>query len=365
MLLHKRQGLGAYSAAVPGHALMDDNRRNERAVKAREIMTGDVVSVRADTPTRQIARLLLDKRISAVPVVDDKGAPIGMVSEGDLIGRDEVAREGRRDWWLALLAEGEPLDPGFLASVHAAERVARDVMSGPVVTVREDTDAGEIARLLQSYRIKRVPVLRDDRIVGIVSRADLVRALAEQPASVAPHAGGFMVNILAGIDAEFLHDRSDAKVKLAVRRPEPTSDKLEAGDFQKLAADFERQELQHRDAERRAAAEQRRRRAAQLIDDHVTDAGWRALLQQARRAAEHGEGEFMLLRFPSQLCSDGGRSINAPDPGWPATLRGDAAEIYLRWEQDLKPHGFRLAAKVLEFPDGVPGDVGLFLIWGS
>lgn len=170
--------------------LTNENHRDESAVKAREIMTSDVVSVRADTPTRQIARLLLDKRISAVPVVDGKGAPIGMVSKGDLIGRDDVAREGRQDWRLALLAEGEPLNPNFLASVHATERLARDVMSGPVVTVREDTDAGEIARLLQSYRIKRVPVLRDDRIVGIVSRADLVRALAEQPAPAAPHAGG-------------------------------------------------------------------------------------------------------------------------------------------------------------------------------
>lgn len=170
---------------------------------------------------------------------------------------------------------------------------------------------------------------------------------------------------MAGIDAEFFHDRAHADAKPVARRCDPADRALEAADFQKLASDFELKELQHRDDERRAAAEYRRRRTAQLIDDHVTDAGWRALLQQARRAAEHGDSEFMLLRFPSQLCSDGGRAVNAPDPGWPATLRGDAAEIYLRWERDLKLHGFRLVARVLEFPDGVPGDIGLFLIWGT
>src|SRR5271157_4260580 len=82
-------------------------------MKARDVMTDAVVSVRPDTPTSQVARLLLDNGISAVPVVDSDGAPVGMVSEGDLIGRDEAARVARRDWWLALLAEGEQLSARF------------------------------------------------------------------------------------------------------------------------------------------------------------------------------------------------------------------------------------------------------------
>jgi hypothetical protein len=73
----------------------------------------------------------------------------------------------------------------------------------------------------------------------------------------------------------------------------------------------------------------------------------------------------MLLRFPAPLCSDGGRSINSNRPEWPETLRGEAAELYLRWEHDLRPHGFRLAARVLDFPDGMPGDIGLFLNWAQ
>jgi CBS domain-containing protein len=157
-------------------------------MNARELMTTDVVSVSPETSTNKIAALLIKKGISAVPVVDDGGAPIGMVSEGDLIGRDETEREARRDWWLTLLAEGEMLNRDFLASLRRPKRVARDVMSAPVITTGEDSDISEIARLLTTYRIKRVPVVRDGRIVGIVSRADLVRALAREQPEPAPMA---------------------------------------------------------------------------------------------------------------------------------------------------------------------------------
>ena len=114
-----------------------------------------------------------------------------MVSEGDLIGRNDAAREARRDWWLTLLAEGEALSPEFLASLASRKR-ARDVMAAPAVTVGEDTDIGEVARLLTEYRIKRVPVVRtgDGRVVGIVSRADLVRAMAREHARSAQTEAG-------------------------------------------------------------------------------------------------------------------------------------------------------------------------------
>jgi CBS domain-containing protein len=148
-------------------------------MKARDVMNSAVVAVRPDTPISDIAKTLNDHRISAVPVVDEAGFPVGMVSEGDLIGRDEAEREARLDWWLTLLAEGEALNPEFLANVRSSGRRARNVMTAPVVTVGEETEIDEVARLLTAGRIKRVPVLRDGRIVGIVSRADLVRTLAE------------------------------------------------------------------------------------------------------------------------------------------------------------------------------------------
>jgi CBS domain-containing protein len=147
-------------------------------MKARDVMTSAVTLVGPDTPIREVAKVLCEHGISAVPVVGEAGVPIGMISEGDLIGRNEADREARRDWWLTLLAEGEMLNADFLASLRPPERRARDLMTAPVVTVGEETEVSEIARLLTAHRIKRVPVLRDGRIIGIVSRADLVRALA-------------------------------------------------------------------------------------------------------------------------------------------------------------------------------------------
>jgi CBS domain-containing protein len=146
-------------------------------MNARDVMTKAVVSVHPGTPVREIARLLLDKGISAVPVVDNDGAPIGMVSEGDLIRPDQAAREARREWWLEILAEGEQLSPEFLAWVHSQKRAARAIMSAPVITVSEGAEVGEIARLLVAHRIKRVPVVRDGRVIGIVAREDLLRTL--------------------------------------------------------------------------------------------------------------------------------------------------------------------------------------------
>jgi CBS domain-containing protein len=145
---------------------------------ARDVMTTEIVSVSPETSIQAIAQLLVDKGISAVPVVDRHGALLGMVSEGDLIGRDDRAREARRDWWLTLLAEGEALSPEFLNHMRSAGRTARNVMTTPVVTVEESAEVSEIARLLAAHRIKRVPVVRDGRVVGIVSRADLLRTLA-------------------------------------------------------------------------------------------------------------------------------------------------------------------------------------------
>ena len=147
-------------------------------MNARDVMSKPVVSVHPDTSTREIARLLVEKAITAVPVVDDNGAPMGMVSEGDLIRPERAAREAKHRSYLEILAEGEPISDELLAWLHSQDHSARAVMSSPVVTVSEDTELGEIARVLVTHRIKRVPVVRDGRVTGIVARGDLLRALA-------------------------------------------------------------------------------------------------------------------------------------------------------------------------------------------
>jgi CBS domain-containing protein len=339
--------------------------------RACEVMTKDVVVVSPGTSTREIARLLLGHGISAVPVVDAAGAPLGMVSEGDLIGRAEGERQARRDWWLTLLAEGESLAPEFLTSLRDGEQTAQDVMTAPVVTIDENMEVSEIARLLAAYRIKRVPVVRDGRIAGIVSRADVLRAFAAEQAGEAmakhrPNAQGRLSEAISHLD-ERLFGRTHAGKEQASGQARPASaePRVTGADLRALVADFEHQKAGHQDEARRAIAEGHRRKVEDLITHHIADQQWQDLLHRAREAAQQGETEVMLLRFPSDLCSDGGRAINVSEPDWPATLRGEAAEIYLRWQRDLKPCGFHMTARVLDFPGGVPGDIGLSLVWGK
>ncbi|MGH6923288.1 MAG: CBS domain-containing protein [Propylenella sp.] len=142
---------------------------------ARDLMTRDVIAVRPDTSIRDVAQILLSHRISAVPVTDAKGSLLGIVSEGDLLRRAETGTERRRSWWLDLLASPDERAREYIKS-HAAH--VRDVMTKNVITVTEETPVSEIATFLEEKRIKRVPVVRDGRVVGIVSRADLLRGIA-------------------------------------------------------------------------------------------------------------------------------------------------------------------------------------------
>ena len=148
-------------------------------------------------------------------------------------------------------------------------------------------------------------------------------------------------------------------------RDEPQTTAARADDFRRLTAQFEARVAAARAEARVTADEQRSHQVAGLIGTHVSEDQWRSLVARARDAASEGEKEFLLLRFPSQLCSDGGRAVNAPENNWPTTLRGEAAELYLRWEKSLKPQGFHLIARVLDFPDGKPGDIGLSISWGT
>ncbi len=344
---------------------MDPKTRTDAPICAKDVMTPTVITARPDSTIAEIGGLLLDHNISAVPVVSDDGVPIGMVSEGDLLGRPPAERLARRDWWLAVVSGAQPLDDEFRAQVSATVRTAREIMTAPLVTVSETAAMAEIARLLAIHHIKRVPVLRDGHLVGIVSRADVLRAvaLAQQHAEPAAKPDrGFLSSLLGEYH---LPPWESAAAHPSSEQPKNVRSALSADDFRQLVEDFHSREVEHRDNARRAAANQRRQRARELIDAHVSDDSWRAMLHRAREAAEAGQAECMVLRFPSQLCIDDGRAINTAEADWPTTLRGEAAEIYLRWERNLKLGGFELSARVLEFPDGKPGDIGLFLAWGA
>lgn len=145
---------------------------------ARDVMTSTPITVAPDTPVTEVATLLLERRISAVPVVDADGRMVGIVSEGDLLRRADAQTERRRSSWLELLLDRNVTAADF---VKTHGNLARDVMTQDVVAVAPDTDLSEIASLLERRRIKRVPVVDGGRLVGIVSRANLLQGLVAQP----------------------------------------------------------------------------------------------------------------------------------------------------------------------------------------
>jgi CBS domain-containing protein len=161
---------------------------DEAVVTAGDLMTRDVAVVHPETSLLEAVKLMARRRISGVPVVDDAGTIVGVLSEGDLVRWHEGYTE-RQARWLDMLAEGFHLAPAFVDGIREQGRKVKSVMSPGAVTVTEDISARDVAHLMYSKNIKRVPVVRDGKLVGIVARSDLVRALAEklsEPPSAAP-----------------------------------------------------------------------------------------------------------------------------------------------------------------------------------
>jgi CBS domain-containing protein len=147
---------------------------------ASDIMTTKLVLLHPADRVPHIAAVLNDHHISAAPVVDTQGRLLGMVSEGDLMRPLGAKIASRRAWWLDMLAEGEDLAPDFVAYLRHNARVASELMTKSVVTVTPETQIEDIVDLLARHGIKRVPVMKDGRIIGIVSRADIIRTLSRE-----------------------------------------------------------------------------------------------------------------------------------------------------------------------------------------
>ena len=152
-------------------------------MRAMDVMTTNVITVGPESSVQEVAKILSERNISGVPVVDAENRLVGIVSEGDLLHRVETGTERRpdrrsgrrRSWWLDTVGSDEELARHYVKS-HG--RTAKDVMTSEVIWVSDATELADIANLLETKRIKRVPVVRDGKLVGIVSRANLVRALA-------------------------------------------------------------------------------------------------------------------------------------------------------------------------------------------
>jgi CBS domain-containing protein len=178
-------------------------------MQVKDVMTTKVITAKPDASVTDIAKLLIKHRISGIPIVDEKNALVGIISESDLMRRPETKTERHSSWWLHLIQD--PTDQA-LTYIKSHGRHAKDVMTRDIATVSEDTSLDEIAQLLEGRRIKRVPVLRDGKLVGIISRADLLRALAGskqvQPSSTDEQelrkAAESAIEKHAGFDAKFV-----------------------------------------------------------------------------------------------------------------------------------------------------------------
>ena len=150
---------------------------------AASIMSRDVVTAGPEDTVARVAQVLAQHRISAVPVCDPSGALLGMVSEGDLMRPYLSSNIERRAWWLALLAVTD-LAPEFLEYVRLDRHTVGDLMTKPVITASETTPITDLAERLAKHRVKRLPIVREGKLVGIVSRADVIRAIARSPEAV-------------------------------------------------------------------------------------------------------------------------------------------------------------------------------------
>lgn len=171
-------------------------------MNVQDAMTKDVVTVRPDTAVSEIAALLVKHRISAVPVVSEDNRVLGIVSQTDLGHRSETGTEKKRKWWLDIFTDTDAQARAYTKShgLHAA-----DVMTRHLITVRPNTSLSEVAEVLDTHRIRQVPVLDNGKLVGMISRADLVRKLAEVTVAapaVRPQNGQLQKTILAEIAAQ-------------------------------------------------------------------------------------------------------------------------------------------------------------------
>lgn len=152
-------------------------------MKVSDIMTPHVLSVPPEESVVTAAQLMLEKRISGLPVIDAGGKLVGIVTEGDFLRRAETGTRRQRPRWIEFF-----MGPGRLADeyVRLSGRKVGDVMTGEVQTVAPDASLEQIVRLMERHRIKRVPVVHDGKVVGIVTRANLLRAVASFAGQIAP-----------------------------------------------------------------------------------------------------------------------------------------------------------------------------------
>jgi len=182
-------------------------------MKARNVMTWGAITVGPDESVAHAVQLMLQNKVSGLPVVDDKGRLVGIVTEGDFLRRGELGTQRQRPRWLEFL-----LGPGRLAAeyVQASGQKVAQVMTPEVKTITAESPVEEVVRLMEHHRVKRLPVVQDGKLIGIVSRADLLHALESVARELKPAASDD-ATIREQIIAECARQRWAPHINVVVR----------------------------------------------------------------------------------------------------------------------------------------------------
>ena len=230
-----------------------------------------------------------------------------------------VANGGLRCWSSSLRL------PAF--SKSALERPVGEVMSAPLITVSPKASVRDIAEAFQAHRIKRLPVLDDERLVGVVSRADLLCLVEGLPAAPPVRRGdgggllGFLESMIGGASLRGGLERHPERAQAPDTEKDAAPNDLSADAFRDAVRACKAESLDHGQDSKVEAQLERQRQIKALVEEHLSDAQWSQMLDKAKLAARSGEQELMMLRFPSDLCSDGGRKIDVAEEGWEGTLQ--------------------------------------------
>jgi CBS domain-containing protein len=191
-----------------------DPTRKERTMRVRDLMTRDVLTTRPETPIRDVAKILVEHRVSGLPVCAPDGRVLGVVSEGDILYKEHDPREGHAGGALGWIVDGTP---NFAGYVKAKALTAAKAMTTPALTIAPEATAAEAARWMCEYRVNRLPVVEDGKLVGIVTRADLVRAFTRDDGAILDEINTEVLGRTLWVDDEVVVEVSRGAVTLSGR----------------------------------------------------------------------------------------------------------------------------------------------------
>ena len=327
------------------------------AKRVRDAMDRSTVPVRPGDSACHAAEIMLKLRVSGLPVVDAENRPIGVVSESDFRYADAAERAKHREAWIRYISEGQAMSPAYLEMLECeADQVSR-IMASPALCIDEEASLVEAAEKLAEHRLRRLVVTRDGKVTGVVSRSGLLRFFAPQRQTARP--------LPTPDEFEAAIEAAGLPAKQPKPAPAPAPEGVvSAVELKRLVSEHERRRAELKSDAARQGDAKRNEAVKLLLRAKFTDAEMTHLLGNAFEAARRGETACVAITFPAALCADGGRAINLPSPDWPASLRGKAADFFLRWESELKPLGYALSSRIASFPDGFPGDAEISLVWG-